>query len=174
MTTKNNYFLLTVAKEAVNAYLTNPQAEFCLASEIPKKYRNIKKAVFVSIYDATNNLRGRMGTYQPTQDNIILEIIANAIAAATKDTRFSPISLSEIDQCHFIIDILSDLVEVESLSDINPEYEGLFLIKGQQKAIVLPKTVGTVTEQIRYLLEQAGLKDYYGAQISKFTVEHIS
>jgi len=169
------FFLLTVAKEAVISYLKDPQLEFTLTEPVPTYYRNIQKGVFVTIYDQSGELRGRMGTYEPTQDNVVLEIMANAISAATKDPRFDPLSLSEINKAHFIVDILSELKRVESLEDIAPEKDGLFIKKEQKRAIVLPATPGLVSvkQQIDYLLKQADLGEYYGAELFSFNTERI-
>lgn len=43
--------------------------------------------MFVTLHK-NSDLRGCIGTYLPTRDNIIEEIIMNAIAASTEDPRF--------------------------------------------------------------------------------------
>ena len=36
-------------------------------------------------------LRGCIGTFEPTQDNVAEEIVTNAISTATRDPRFEPV-----------------------------------------------------------------------------------
>ncbi|MBI4679698.1 MAG: AMMECR1 domain-containing protein, partial [Nitrospirae bacterium] len=50
--------------------------------------------VFVSI-KKKGELRGCIGTFSPTTENIASEIIQNAISAATQDPRFFPVDVSE-------------------------------------------------------------------------------
>jgi len=45
--------------------------------------------VFVSIHKL-GELRGCIGTFEPTQDNVALEIIGNAISAATATRVLTP------------------------------------------------------------------------------------
>ena len=50
-----------------------------------------RAAAFVSIHLKDGKLRGCIGTVQPTEENIAGEVIRNAIAAATRDPRFTPV-----------------------------------------------------------------------------------
>src|SRR2546428_12634323 len=49
-----------------------------------------RAGVFVSL-KKRGELRGCIGTIEPAQENLALEIIENAISAATKDPRFRPV-----------------------------------------------------------------------------------
>jgi len=173
--TNNKHFLVEVAREAVRSFLIDPQVSFSLKQLVPKDYRKSRQGVFVTIYDKSGALRGRIGTYEPTQDNIVLEIMANAISAATKDPRFKSLIIEEVDSTIFMVDILSELKEVDSLEDLDPMRYGLFIKKDDKQGIVLPATSGikTVEQQITYLLKQAGIAEYYGAKMMFFTVEHL-
>jgi len=175
MIKKNKHFLVEVAREAVRSFLIDPQVAFSLKESVPEAYRKWHNGVFVTVYDRAGELRGRIGTYEPTQENIVLEIMANAISAATKDPRFKPLQIKEIDSAVFIIDVLSEMKEVESLEDLDPMKYGLFIKKNDKQGIVLPGTSGikTVKEQLSYLLEQSGIAEYYGAEMLFFTVERL-
>jgi len=79
-----------------------------------------KAGVFVSIHKV-GDLRGCIGTIEPTRENIAQEIISNAIAAATRDPRFPPISPSELSYLDYSVDILGKPEPVKSLDDFDPK-----------------------------------------------------
>jgi uncharacterized protein (TIGR00296 family) len=75
---------------------------------LPEEMINQKAGVFVSL-KKNGNLRGCIGTFMPTQENIAQEIIKNAISAAVDDPRFSPVIVSPdlegVDTAGYQIDI---------------------------------------------------------------------
>ena len=56
-----------------------------------------RAGVFVSIHKH-GDLRGCIGTFEPTTENVANEVIHNAISSATRDPRFSPITPSRIER----------------------------------------------------------------------------
>src|SRR2546422_5345252 len=56
-----------------------------------------RAGVFVSL-KKRGELRGCIGTIEPAQENLALEIIENAISAATKDPRFRPVVEEELPE----------------------------------------------------------------------------
>ena len=67
-----------------------------------------RAGVFVSIHKL-GELRGCIGTFEPSRNNVAEEIISNAISSATRDPRFPPISVSELDDLEYSVDILTSL-----------------------------------------------------------------
>ena len=63
-------------------------------TDLPAVMLKEKAGAFVSIHKG-GRLRGCIGTFLPTRDNIAEEIIYNAISASTKDPRFRPIEAEE-------------------------------------------------------------------------------
>ncbi|HPB34528.1 MAG TPA: AMMECR1 domain-containing protein, partial [Caldisericia bacterium] len=78
--------LVKLAKDTVELYVKERKILRPNLEEY-KEYLNVKKGVFVTLHK-NSDLRGCIGTYLPTRDNIIEEIIMNAIAASTEDPRF--------------------------------------------------------------------------------------
>ena len=75
--------------------------------EIPKEL-TAKQACFVSIHNADDDsLRGCIGTIEPATKNLVNEIIRNAISAATKDSRFHPLTETELENITVSVDVLS-------------------------------------------------------------------
>lgn len=94
----NNYFnngkLLTVDELITNNIFDNNS-----------KLLNDKKGVFVSL-KINGDLRGCIGTTEPTTDSIAEEIINNSISAALNDPRFSPLRKEELLAIDISVDIL--------------------------------------------------------------------
>ena len=81
---------------------------------------------FVSIKTLDGDLRGCIGTIDPEQDTLAEEIVANAIAAATRDPRFSPVHAGELSNLKYSVDVLS-APEPCTLADLDPEIFGVIV-----------------------------------------------
>src|SRR4030043_2294322 len=75
-----------------------------------------RAGVFVSLHKH-GQLRGCIGTFEPTKDNVAEEIIANAISSSTTDPRFPPVTASELDDLEYGVDILTT---PEPVTDLSP------------------------------------------------------
>lgn len=126
---------------------------------------------------AKEELRGCIGTYLPTRENIALEIIYNAIESATRDPRFSPITASEIPQLRYSIDILSAPETVTKISDLDVKRYGLIIsaLDGR-RGLLLPDLEGveTVEQQIAICKAKAGISPEEEVYLERFTVERHS
>ncbi|MFZ5625936.1 MAG: AmmeMemoRadiSam system protein A [Bacillota bacterium] len=128
--------------------------------------------VFVSI-KKHGQLRGCIGTTEPTQPTIAEEIIHNAIAAGTRDPRFWPVEEEELSQLLYSVDILNPAERVNSLSDLDPRQYGVIVRKGRSSGLLLPDLPGvdTVEEQLRIAKQKAGINPMdQDVEIWRFTV----
>lgn len=153
--------------------------EFIKFKRIPEKPKEIpedmkkRAGVFVSI-KKRGQLRGCIGTFLPATDNIYTEIVRNAIAAATEDPRFPPVSESELPELEYSVDILSSPEPVKSLDELDPKKYGIIVVKGWQRGLLLPdiEGVNTVDEQLAIAKMKAGISVYDSdVEIYKFTVQ---
>jgi AmmeMemoRadiSam system protein A len=151
--------LINLAQTAIKVYLQekkiiSPPADF------PSTYLNKKAGVFVSVYKE-NELRGCVGTYLPTKENIAQETIFNAIAAATQDFRFSPIKLEELNHLSCVIYLLESPRLVLNLKQLNPKKFGIIVksLSGEKTGLLLPDLEGieTVNQQIFIACQKAGI-----------------
>lgn len=120
----------------------------------------LKRACVVSIYDSNNNLRGCIGDMFPKNKYLYDEIIENAIAAASKDKRYNPLSKEELNQIKVTVDVLSMPQKVETFNDIKPQKYGLYVKdKGGSSGFVMPGTKGikTTDQLIEAAKKAAGL-----------------
>ena len=145
-----------LAKEAISVYLREKR-EISPPAEFPKEFQK-KAGVFVSLHKK-GRLRGCIGTYLPTQKNIICEIIKNAISAATRDPRFPPMEKNELKDVEISVDVLSQPEQIYSEDDLDPKKYGVIVSKGWQKGLLLPDLEGvdTVERQIEIAKQKAGL-----------------
>jgi uncharacterized protein (TIGR00296 family) len=97
--------LVTLAQLAVESFVRKGRM-ISVPENLPQEFLKKKAGTFVTIKKA-GSLRGCIGTYLPTKENIAKEIIQNAIAAATEDYRFGPIQKEELSSLSYTVYILS-------------------------------------------------------------------
>ena len=134
-----------------------------------------KAGAFVSIHKG-GRLRGCIGTFLPTRDNIAEEIIYNAISASTKDPRFRPIEAEELPFLDINVDILSAPEKIDSKDELDVKKYGVIVSKGFKRGLLLPDLDGvdTVDEQISIAKQKAGIREDEEVQLQRFeVVRHI-
>lgn len=128
--------------------------------EIPKELQD-KRACFVTLHNLDGSLRGCIGTLEPQFENLWLEIISNGVAACSRDSRFSPLTTSELENIELSVDVLSKAEKVDDISTLNPEKYGIIVTDGFRRGVLLPNIEGinTVEQQINIAKRKAGLGD---------------
>ena len=134
-------------------------------------------ACFVSIKTDYGDLRGCIGTIEPTYPTLVAELIANAISAATRDPRFPPITAAELSHLHFSVDVLS-APEPARREDLDPEIYGVIVTdeEGRQRGLLLPAIEGveTVEQQVSIAARKAGLRMDAALKLYRFRVQRFS
>lgn len=121
---------------------------------------NQRAACFVSIKTANGDLRGCIGTFEPAKDNLADELIANAVSAATRDPRFSPVRADELSGLRYSVDILAP-PEPATLEDLDPQIYGVIVEdKNGLRGLLLPHLEGidTVARQVSIASRKAGIR----------------
>ena len=105
------------------------------------------------------------------------EITDNAISAATRDPRFSPVRLEELDSLEISVDVLSEPEEIASSAELDVKRYGVIVSKGARRGMLLPNLDGvdTVDEQISIALRKAGISEREkGITLERFeVVRHV-
>ncbi|KAA3659300.1 MAG: AmmeMemoRadiSam system protein A, partial [Chloroflexi bacterium] len=84
------------------------------------------------------HLRGCVGHIQ--SDLPLYQAIAEtAVEAATNDPRFSPLTIVEFNHIHFEISLLSPLILVKQIENIEVGKHGLLITNGVQRGLLLPQ-----------------------------------
>lgn len=167
-------YIIQLVRQTLEKYLKEGKV-ISPPSDIPE-YLKKRAGVFVSLHKkSTGELRGCIGTIIPTTSNIAEEIIRNSISAATEDPRFSPLTISELDDIEISVDILSPLEEVKDIKELDPKKYGVVVEKGWRRGVLLPDLEGvdTVEEQLGIALAKAGISPSEDFKIYRFSVERF-
>jgi hypothetical protein len=114
--------------------------------------------VFVSLHKF-GELRGCIGTFEPTEKNIAAEIITNAISSATRDPRFPPVAPNELKDLSYGVDVLTKPEPVADKDQLDPKKYGIIVEAGSRRGLLLPDLPGvdSVDKQISICRRKAGI-----------------
>ncbi|MDR2489124.1 MAG: AmmeMemoRadiSam system protein A [Desulfovibrio sp.] len=131
-----------------------------------------RKACFVSIKDKDGSLRGCIGTILPVHGSLMQEIMANAVSAAVRDPRFSPMQALELANVTISVDVLSLPEAVREGMELNPKIWGVIVMQGRKRGVLLPDLPGvnSVEQQIAIAAQKAGINNLDDIQLQRFTV----
>ena len=149
------------ALDTIIAFVKTKSVDELKVMEIPEEF-NVQLACFVSIHNNDESLRGCIGTLEPREDNLWLEIISNAVSACSRDSRFLPMKENELSQIEVSVDVLSKPEKVDDINKLNPKKYGVIVTDGSyMRGVLLPDIDGvdTVKEQIEIAKRKAGLSD---------------
>jgi AmmeMemoRadiSam system protein A len=149
----NPHPYVTLAIQSVRHYLEHGVPLPC-PKNLTEDFQD-PKSVFVTIKNGPN-LRGCIGDLTPFHDTLAKEIIHNATSAASRDPRFPPVSLEELPNLKFSVDVLTPLEKVEDISQLDCRQFGLAVKSEEKLGVLLPDLEGvdTVQDQLRICLKK--------------------
>ncbi len=162
---------VTLAKNTIDTYIRT--GDIYHPDSIDPAISSQRAGAFVSIHEH-GMLRGCIGTFLPTRETLTSEIINNAISAATRDPRFSPITQDELPYLEINVDILSEPEQVESIEALDAKRYGVIVEFHAKRGLLLPDLEGVDTpeDQIRICKQKAGIHpDETDLTLYRFTVE---
>lgn len=170
--------LVRLAQATIESYIKQkniPKPKDIIASGNLTPEMKDRAGVFVSI-KKFGELRGCIGTFEPTRENVAEEIISNAISSATRDPRFPPVNVAELPQLSYSVDILTRPEPVTDLSQLDPQRYGVIVESGGRKGLLLPdlEGVNTVEDQIDICRRKAGISPYDPVKLYRFEVRRFS
>lgn len=155
--------LVQMARKIVTSYLKND--ERIVDEEFNSKF-DFKAGVFVTL-NKENNLRGCIGFPSPVK-KLHKGLTDAAISASTRDTRFSPVSLDELDKITFEVTVLTPPEEIKVdeyskyLSEIKVGRDGLIVENSFASGLLLPQVPTEYgwneKEFLEYTCQKAGLE----------------
>lgn len=162
--------LVELAKKAVETYVL--EGRIIKPPEPLPPEMSERSGVFVSL-KKHGHLRGCIGTFMPTCEDIALETIRNAISAAAHDYRFPPVEKDELDELVYSVDVLSTPEKVKGTSELDPKKYGVIVMCGNKRGLLLPDLEGvdTVEEQLRIAKLKAGILPHEEVEIYRFEVK---
>ena len=106
LTMTESHPLVVLARQAIDRFVRDGE-RMEPPDELPAELGRPAGA-FVTIR-RQGALRGCIGTTQPTCSTVAEEVIRNAISAATRDHRFRPVTVGELDMLDVKVDLLSEM-----------------------------------------------------------------
>jgi AmmeMemoRadiSam system protein A len=163
--------VVRLAKEAVESYVR--KGKMPKPKELTPEMRE-RAGVFVSLHKH-GQLRGCIGTFEPTKDNVAEEIMANAISSSTADPRFPPVAASELDDLEYSVDILTRPEPVTDVNQLDPMTYGVIVECGWKRGLLLPALEGvdSVEEQIAICRLKAGISASEPVNLYRFQVRRF-
>jgi AmmeMemoRadiSam system protein A len=176
LTPEQRTVLLALARRAIRGRVRGTVAA---APALADPALTAPGAAFVTLTRA-GSLRGCIGYIRAIQP--LAECVAHcAVAAATGDPRFPPVTAEELPHLALEISVLSPLVPIEDPTQVQVGVHGLYISRGGRHGLLLPQVAteyGWDRETfLRQTCRKAGLPDdawRHGAEIQVFTVDHFT
>jgi AmmeMemoRadiSam system protein B/AmmeMemoRadiSam system protein A len=150
--------LLAIARETIARYLDEGRIPE-VHEENPRLQQ--KMGAFVTIRK-TDRLRGCIGNFTST-DPLFKTVQRMAVAAATEDPRFPPLTAPEVPEVDLEISALTPMWKASGAEEVEVGRHGLYIRHGQYSGVLLPQVA---TEQgwdrktfLKQTCRKAGLPD---------------
>ncbi|MHB8780265.1 MAG: AmmeMemoRadiSam system protein A [Candidatus Geothermincolia bacterium] len=120
-------------------------------------------------------LRGCIGTMQPTRPTVVEEVVANAAGSCTRDPRFMPVKPEELPSLEVSVDVLSEPEPVDTEDELDPRVYGVIVRSGSRVGLLLPDLEGVddVADQVSIARRKAGIKRGEPVDLFRFTVRRF-
>jgi len=160
------------ARRCLTTYLKKGDSELLDLSYMSAPELTGRRGCFVTLKQG-GNLRGCIGTTEPWQENLALEIQHNAIAAGTQDPRFRPVRSEELDTISFTVDVLGELEKISGPEGLDPWKYGVVVRQGGRSGLLLPHLEGVdrVSDQINIAKQKAGIPAGDPVELWRFEVK---
>ncbi len=176
LSSNNREILLELARNAIRTHLETGN-DFSFRTDVPEL--NWNRGCFVTLRKHSE-LRGCVGTFD-IKEPLFQNVTRMAVASAVRDTRFPPVSKSELPLVTIEISVLSPLEKVSVLDEIEIGKHGVLVQLGNRSGTFLPEVA--VDQKwsreefvVRCARAKAGLrtKDCAQAEIYRYEVEKFS
>lgn len=163
--------LVKLAKETVELYIKEGKIRDVQDTDLPADLKT-RAGVFICL-KIHGELRGCIGTFQPTEPDIAHETVRNAISAATCDPRFSCVRQDELDTIEYTVDVLTPPEPISDKKDLDPRKYGVIVQAGGRRGLLLPDLEGvdTADHQISIAMQKAGIPSGAKIELYRFQVQ---
>ena len=142
-----------------------------LPDDLPAEMTEQAAGAFVSLH-AHGQLRGCIGTTGPTTESVAWEIVQNAVSACSRDPRFPPVTVSELDILEYSVDVLDQPEPISSPAELDVKKYGVIVSCGGRRGLLLPDLEGvdTVEQQIDIARQKGGISSREKYTLGRFEV----
>ncbi len=161
--------LVKLAKAALESYVKHQ--EVLNPTDLTPEMKE-QAGTFVCI-KKFGELRGCIGTFEPTLKNVAEEIVDNAIGSAVRDPRFDPVQASELKDLDYTVDVLTLPEPVKSKDELDARKYGVIVAAGRRRGLLLPDLEGvdTVDQQIEICRQKGGINPDEAVKLYRFEVK---
>jgi MEMO1 family protein len=164
--------LVQLARQTIEIYVRSRRRIDPPADLTPEMRE--QAGVFVSIHE-DGELRGCIGTFGPTTENVAQEVIQNAVSSATRDPRFVPVTAGELPRLEINVDVLTAPEAIQGPEELDPKRYGVIVESGRRRGLLLPDLEGvdTVAYQIEIAKRKAGIDLQEPVKLYRFEVRRF-
>ena len=143
----------------------------CLPDGLPAEMTGQTAGAFVSLH-THGQLRGCIGTTGPTTESVAWEIVQNAVSACSRDPRFPPVTVAELDSLEYSVDVLGQPEPISSPAELDVKKYGVIVSCGGRRGLLLPDLEGvdTVEQQIDIARQKSGISSREKYTLERFEV----
>ena len=172
ITRHSSHPLLLLAAEAVEAFVRERRTIAPPPDLFERHPPAARRAGAFVCLKARGQLRGCIGTTEPTRGTLAVEIIENAVAAATRDPRFEPVSPDELLELAVTVDVLSAPEPVTDVARLDHRRYGVIARAGARHGVLLPdiEYINSVQEQLATVRLKAGIEPDEVVELFRFEV----
>lgn len=159
-----------LARQSLEAFVRRGE-RITMPDGLPPEMLHIRAGAFVSL-KKDGQLRGCIGTIEPTAESVAVEILRNAVAAAANDPRFEPVREEELDELVYSVDVLGAAQAVASEAELDQARYGVIVKHGARRGLLLPDLEGvdTVAKQVEIARRKAGIGAEEPVKLFRFEV----
>ena len=173
--------LLSIARNSIAAAFGIPEQGPGIEFDEDETWLQEKGACFVTLTQQ-GQLRGCIGTLEANRA-LLEDVRSNALAAAFKDTRFTPLTADEFRDTQVEVSLLSAAQAIEfsseqqALEQLRPGVDGIIFEYGYNRSTFLPQVWDQLADKqdfMAHLKQKAGLPaDFWhdDVRLSRYTVE---
>ena len=160
-----------VARESLECWVRDGRAAE-LPADLPPELAHGRAGAFCSI-KKDGELRGCIGTTEPTRPTLAQEIAANAVSAGTRDPRFPAVAPEELPWLVYSVDVLCPPEPAASETDLDPACYGVIVSTPDgRRGLLLPDLPGvdTVEDQVAIARKKGGIGPAEPVALERFEV----
>ena len=160
-----------LARASLETYVRTGKRLEKLPDGLPCEMTGRAAGAFVSLH-VHGRLRGCIGTTGPTAESVAWEIVRNAVSACSRDPRFTPVRVDELDDLEYSVDVLGTPEPVSSPAELDVKKYGVIVSCGGRRGLLLPDLDGvdTVERQIDIARRKGGIGSREKYTLERFEV----
>jgi AmmeMemoRadiSam system protein A len=117
-------------------------------------------------------LRGCIGRIGKPTNGTYAQVVDNAVGAASKDHRFSPIARDEVADLDIEVSVLTPPEHIDGIGDLDPAVFGVIVHCDGKRGVMLPDVQGieTASQQVRLTCKKVGIDPTGRLELQRFQV----